>query len=826
MEIKQCDVLVLDARLRQSLAAVRSLGARSIRVAAMETHANAPTFSSRWCRYSFSSSAEEGSEEYFDSLAQALDATRARVVIASSDGTIELLRRHRAQLETRAQPTRLALAGEPALGIAIDKRQTLEIAARLGLKVPRGIVVSKADEAQSALREVGLPAVIKPTTSWSSNGQQSTRLASRLVTTPDEALRAVEELTRFGGKTLFQQFLPGRCEAIGLFYAHGEILARFAYWAKRSDPPLGGTDVMGQSIPLPPDTGEQAARLIREIGLEGYALVEFRRDSCGQPYLMEINARLNAGISHAVDAGVDFPYMLYQWAAGEQIDAVKTYRTGKWMRYLSGDIATTAASLAQRGRPGVNPPARAILDFAVSFFIPAHYDYLDWRDPLPALRATAGWFRGIPRLIGRAFAGSDALPSVGNCSRGGSGDGRGGEARKAPARGPAPLPATPASTMNRHPTKKPTCVSSWVALIHPKECRPKLHMSRSIEFALAACLYYSGIVKLARWWTRRRGPRLVVLCYHRATGGSLRQHLLYLRRHYRILHLEAALEALYRQEKSTFPWQKQRPLLALTFDDGYYDNYTEAFALARALQVPITIFLVPGYIESGRRFWWYEPRYLLRHAQASEATIEGRTYHLRSEVERSALEQAIETRLRNASSVEDRESYLAAVRAALLAPTSASDETRAAFPLTWDLAREMQESGWVSFDAHTMHHPTLACLSDPAELEYEVSECRAVLHEQLGHPVRAFAYPIGKDEHIGENGLAAVRAARYDWALTTLHGINTPQTDPQLLHRFVVDVDQHWLMIAAKSSGAWDLLLHPFRKPPTPVKGPSICSQG
>src|SRR5947209_3687565 len=92
-------------------------------------------------------------------------------------------------------------------------RQSLATVRSLGA---RGIVVSEVNEARSALREVGLPAVIKPTSSWSSNGQQSARLASRLVTTPGEALRAVEELTRFGGKTLFQQFLPGRCEAIGL----------------------------------------------------------------------------------------------------------------------------------------------------------------------------------------------------------------------------------------------------------------------------------------------------------------------------------------------------------------------------------------------------------------------------------------------------------------------------------------------------------------------------------------------------------------------------------------------------------------------------------
>jgi predicted ATP-grasp superfamily ATP-dependent carboligase len=399
--VNRCDVLVLDARLRQSLATVRSLGSRGIRVAVLEsdTGYGIPAFSSRWCRYRFACPAEEGSQAYFDYLAQVLEATGARVVIASSDGTIELLRRHREQLEPRVA---LALAGEPALGIAIDKEQTLNIAARLGLSVPRGVPVSQAREARAALREVGLPAVVKPTRSWASNEYCASRLASRLVMTPGEAARAIDELTRFGGKVLVQQVVPGRCEAIAFFYARREILARFAYWARRADPPLGGTDVMAQSIAVPADTGDLAEHLIREIGLEGYALVEFRRDRSGRPYLMEINSRLTAGISHAVHAGIDFPYMLYRWAAGESIDAVQSYAPGKWMRYLSGDIATTAASIQQRGRPGVNPPARAMLEFITAFFVPAHYDYLDRRDPLPACRATAGWFRALPELVSRA----------------------------------------------------------------------------------------------------------------------------------------------------------------------------------------------------------------------------------------------------------------------------------------------------------------------------------------------------------------------------------------------------------------------------------------
>src|SRR6266581_40222 len=130
-------------------------------------------------------------------------------------------------------------------------------------------------------------------------------------------------------------------------------------------------------------------------------------------------------------------------------------------------------------------------------------------------------------------------------------------------------------------------------------------MRRQIGVFVAACFYYSGLVKLARWWTRRAGPRLIVLNYHRASGGDLRRHLLYLRRHYRMLHLEEALEELYSSKATERVCDRRTPLV-LTFDDGYRDNYTHAFPLACELRVPITIFLVPGYMERGYPFPWLE----------------------------------------------------------------------------------------------------------------------------------------------------------------------------------------------------------------------------
>jgi len=392
----RCDALVLDASLRQALATVRSLGRRELTVAVVETHPEAPAFASRWCREGFVFPAQEGTDAYAALLEQCLERTGARVLIAANDATIALLRRHRARLEQRI---RLTLAPEPALATAISKERTLEAARRLGVPVPRQIIVRDGGDVGVALKEIGLPMVIKPSESWLWNGREGARLGAYLAVTAAEAREVVEAVTRFGEGALIQQLLTGRREAVSFLYADGEVYARFAQWAKRSSPPLGGNSVLRQSIAIPSDIGRYAESLVRSINLEGYCEVEFRRDAAGLPYLMEINPRLSASVEIAVRAGVDFPYLLYQWASGGPIDRVAGHRTGGWMRHLGGDITTTLAALRQRGRPGITTPGRTLWDFGLSFLKPMAYDYVQWTDPLPAVRATTNFARDAIRSV-------------------------------------------------------------------------------------------------------------------------------------------------------------------------------------------------------------------------------------------------------------------------------------------------------------------------------------------------------------------------------------------------------------------------------------------
>jgi hypothetical protein len=88
---------------------------------------------------------------------------------------------------------------------------------------------------------------------------------------------------------------------------------------------------------------------------------------------------------------VDFPAFVFAHAAGERLVAASEPRPGVRMRWLGGDIRWLRATLSQGGRPDAPPAGRALAAFGAEFFRPAHYDYFELDDPLPALAATAGF---------------------------------------------------------------------------------------------------------------------------------------------------------------------------------------------------------------------------------------------------------------------------------------------------------------------------------------------------------------------------------------------------------------------------------------------------
>ena len=383
-----CDVLILDAATRQSLATVRSLGQAGLRAAAGECFAEcnplvpepAVTFRSRYsARNLVLPSFAEDPGAFADAVVAFVRANATRVVIPAMDGSVAALVPRRAELAELG--CTLALADDEVLAVANDKHHTLELARRLGIACPRTRRIASAADIPDVLATFEYPVVLKPTISWASEGgirQQPVEAASQA-----EADQVARELLSAGVPVLVQQYATGRRESVVLFIENGDIRAVWAYCAHRTSPQLGGASALRESIQPPPDILDAATQLVKAIGLEGFCEVEFRRDAAGQALLMEINARLVGSVGAALWCGVDFPQMIWLWATGQPVPRLTGYRVGLRSRWLHGEMRWLRDNVRRAGRPDSVSVPKSIWLFGSEFARTRHYDCFSWRDLKP-----------------------------------------------------------------------------------------------------------------------------------------------------------------------------------------------------------------------------------------------------------------------------------------------------------------------------------------------------------------------------------------------------------------------------------------------------------
>jgi len=382
------DVLVLDARCKQSLASARSLGRAGLRVALGEclTECSAPhpvlAFHSRYsARNVVLPDITGGGAEFGAAVVEFVRENPTRVVLPTCDEAVVAMMPQRGQLAELGCV--LALAPDPVLEVTLDKDRTLAVARSLGIEYPKTMRIDSTDELPTILAEFEFPFVLKPTTSWT--GQSVNRLVPEEVVCEAEALDATQRFLAAGAGVLAQQWARGRREGVTLFIVNGEVLASCAHAAYRTIPALGGVSVMRESIPMSADIYAAAVKLVTAIGLQGACEVEFRRDGANRLLLMEINARLAGTIENAVQSGLDLPLMVWRWATGLPVDRVDSYRAGIRTRWLQGDLRWLVNNQRRVGRPDSVSRTRALWIFATEFVRTRHYDCLDGRDLGPII---------------------------------------------------------------------------------------------------------------------------------------------------------------------------------------------------------------------------------------------------------------------------------------------------------------------------------------------------------------------------------------------------------------------------------------------------------
>jgi peptidoglycan/xylan/chitin deacetylase (PgdA/CDA1 family) len=242
------------------------------------------------------------------------------------------------------------------------------------------------------------------------------------------------------------------------------------------------------------------------------------------------------------------------------------------------------------------------------------------------------------------------------------------------------------------------------------------------------------------------GGRVVVLTYHSvhptrawasATPDDFARHITWIKENCELVDF-GSIPRIVEGGGS------DRPVVAITFDDGYDDNHTYAFPLLASMGVPATVFATTGLIEG------------------DPAVVD---------------------------------------RFCALWGTSPEEEIRG---LSWTQMEEMQASR-ITFGAHTVTHPNLAEL-DGGAARKEMLTSRDVLEERLQVPVVTFAYPFGNPRyHLSDETTRCAAEAGFDTAGTVQFRGVRPKDAALRVPRFPITQDPIEVL-RAKVLGGLDVI--------------------
>jgi predicted ATP-grasp superfamily ATP-dependent carboligase len=386
--------IVLDGNQRSALASVRSLGRREVPVLVGEAHGRSLAAASRFCTASLIYPDPAKSPAAFVEWLQEIGRRYpGAILMPMTDLTVPLV----LQAQPHLQELRTALPSLQSYDSASDKLRLFELAQAAGVRVPQTAVISRTTAAALGDRSFRYPVVVKPRHS-------SVRLATGVVKRTvryahnlgDLRRIASEQLVDDTDELLLQEYVTGFGAGVFGLYERGHPTFFFAHRRLREKPPSGGVSVLCESVAASAEGMDAARRILDPLAWHGVAMVEFKVDAQGRWWLIEINARFWGSLQLAVDCGADFPWFVYQLAAGNKLDVPATYACGKQLRWWLGDLDNLYAQLKSREwTPTLQAKIAALATFAWPWRPGMKYEFLRWNDPAPASAAFSQYFQSL-----------------------------------------------------------------------------------------------------------------------------------------------------------------------------------------------------------------------------------------------------------------------------------------------------------------------------------------------------------------------------------------------------------------------------------------------
>ncbi len=297
----------------------------------------------------------------------------------------------------------------------------------------------------------------------------------------------------------------------------------------------------------------------------------------------------------------------------------------------------------------------------------------------------------------------------------------------------------------------------------------------------------------AQFYLRTQGDgSLIILTYHRVlpvnspaasieqpgmviSPESLDQHITFMKSLAKPISLD---DWISQKKQKTLKFKRY---FAITFDDGWQDNYAHALPVLKKHQIPNTIFLVTKMVNTDLNFWPNRLGQLLNDTvkHHSELLTEPEFVkffgHLNTE---QSLQNTIDNAINYAKHFSDSEIHQYIDRC-YEQHSELSEEKQRTLLNLYEI-EALNQSADTNFGSHTQSHCRLHSNLQQEQMQVEIQESMQDLNTLASHRSHVFCYPNGDISEQAEN----LVQQHYNGACTTAQGINLQDCDPFKLKRF------------------------------------------
>jgi hypothetical protein len=366
-------VLVLDASVRQALAACRALGRGGHEVGTAGWSAGAVASRSRHsARYHRLPSPGGAAAPFEDALAAVVAAHRYEAIVAVDDRTL-------ARLDTVDVPVpSVPMPGRP-FRLLTEKLELGALARRAGVDYPATCTLDEF--LAHGARRFPFPLVVKSARSGVATAEYAELASGARVVDDLASLEAAgARLAAKGHVAIVQERVwTSRKLNVVLIRRDGRSELRYAHEALRESPPQGGLGVTLRTVDAgDPDVlpaVEALERVCDAAGYEGLVQAELYVEP-GRAWLIDVNPRLWGSTWFAERLGLRVTERAVAVALGRSAAGPVGYPVGRTFHHLGGELRW--ASLHRPAAPRLLELVRTTRPWDV-------FEYADLSDPAPPL---------------------------------------------------------------------------------------------------------------------------------------------------------------------------------------------------------------------------------------------------------------------------------------------------------------------------------------------------------------------------------------------------------------------------------------------------------